>query len=89
MIRDLIGRDEPALPLALLLTWYRDRAVQAVGATGVGSHNADLLPTQPSSASDAVRAADAVTAALARLRRGNPNRQLLLEALFLRLQNVQ
>ncbi|HUI26610.1 MAG TPA: DNA polymerase III subunit delta' [Candidatus Kryptonia bacterium] len=90
MIRDMTERDEPALPLTLVLTWYRDLAVQAVGARGVGLHNADLLAEQPQlSAESAVRAADAVTAALARLRRGNPNRQLLLEALLLHLRDAR
>jgi DNA polymerase III subunit delta' len=90
MIRDATGGDDPALPLALMLTWYRDRAVQAAGAEDVGLHNADLLAarsTAPSLA--AVRQAEEVIDALARLRRGNPNRQLLLEDLFLRLRSGQ
>jgi len=86
MIQDATGRDDPALPLAVMLTWYRDQAVQAVGAGAVGWRNADLLARMPAaSAESAGRHADAVIESLARLRRGNPNRQLLLEALFLRL----
>ena len=91
MIRDAIGRDEPALPLAMLLTWYRDQAVRAVGAAeAVGLHQSDRLPASAMVVAAllpaAVRGADAVTETLARLRRGNPNRQLVLEALFLQLQ---
>jgi DNA polymerase-3 subunit delta' len=86
MIQDATGRDDPALPLALMLTWYRDQAVHAVGADEVGLRNADLVADMPAGGAEtAVAHAEAVIDALARLRRGNPNRQLLLEALFLRL----
>ena len=86
MIQDATGRADPALPLALMLTWYRDQAVHAVGADEVGLRNADLVSDLPATgAEEAVAHAEAIIDALARLRRGNPNRQLLLEALFLRL----
>ncbi|MBI3388589.1 MAG: DNA polymerase III subunit delta' [Deltaproteobacteria bacterium] len=85
MIHDATGRDEPTLPLALIWSWYRDQAVVAAGAD-VGLRNADFSAVPPvSDATIAVRHADAVADALAQVRRGNPNRQLLLEALFLRL----
>lgn len=87
MIREATARDDPAQPLGLMLTWYRDQAVNAADAAAIGLHNADLMPSTPrGSIGAAVRRADAVIDVLARLRRGNPNRQLLIEALFLRLQ---
>ncbi|HXQ20559.1 MAG TPA: DNA polymerase III subunit delta' [Candidatus Acidoferrales bacterium] len=68
-----LGRPESDLPvkLDLLLSQYRDAAVQAV-------ENAQT-------AREALRGADLVHDAREALRRGNPNRQLLLEALLLRL----
>jgi DNA polymerase-3 subunit delta' len=77
---------DPVLPLTLMLTWYRDQAVRAVGAERVGLRNADLADAVPvANAASAIRRAEIVTDALTRLRRGNPNRQLLWEAVFLRL----
>jgi len=78
------------VPLAMALTWYRDLAVRALGPADVALHNADLLDERAAIPVDrAVRHADAITSALARLRRQNPNRQLLLEALFLQLRDAR
>ncbi|MBI4518335.1 MAG: DNA polymerase III subunit delta' [Deltaproteobacteria bacterium] len=88
MIQETTGRDDPALPLAIMLTWYRDQAVRAVGAETIGLRNADLASHLPPTRSEtAVHGSEALTQALACLRRSNPNRQLLLEALFLRLRS--
>jgi DNA polymerase-3 subunit delta' len=86
MIREITARDDPALPLGLMLTWYRDQAVRAAGTVDVELHNPDPMTPLPPSMTNTVRCADTVIDALARLRRGNPNRQLLFDALFLRLR---
>jgi DNA polymerase-3 subunit delta' len=71
--------------LELLLSHYRDDAVRAVGAAHLApGADATVVPS-----SDTLRAAlrrvDSVQAAWGALHRSNPNRQLLLEALLLRL----
>jgi hypothetical protein len=80
-----LGRaeQEMATRLDLLLHAYRDAAVNAV--TGNRAHS---LPAGGLCVADpeaAVRAAEAVAHALRTLRRRNPNRLLLAEALALRL----
>jgi DNA polymerase-3 subunit delta' len=72
-----LGRTEPemATRLEALLEWYRTQAVAAV--TG-----GDNDPERP------LRGADAVNEALRVLRRRNPNRGLLAEALLLRLSRL-
>jgi DNA polymerase-3 subunit delta' len=81
-------RNQPELALALMLTWFRDQAVRAAGAESIGLYNADLgARLTTARLANAVHDAELVTEALAQLRRGNPNRQLLLESLFLRLRH--
>lgn len=67
--------------LELLLRRYRDDAVRAVGAEHLAAGFATTAATVPA----ALRSADAVHAAWEAVRRSNPNRQLLLEALLFRL----
>lgn len=79
-----LGRTEQgtAARLELLLSWCRDAAA---GALRQG-HPAEPLPL--GDAVCAVRAGELVADAIAALRRRNPNRPLLLEALCLRLASL-
>jgi DNA polymerase-3 subunit delta' len=70
--------------LETLLAQYRDDALRAIGAPQLALHPARPLPA-PQSAPTLLRHADAVYDAWSAIRRGNPNRQLLFEALLLRL----
>ena len=74
-----------AMKLEALLAAYRDAALRGIGA----EHLVHTAPTAAEQTTPAVRTslqrAAAVQAAWTALRRGNPNRQLLLEALLLRL----
>jgi DNA polymerase-3 subunit delta' len=72
---------EVGVKLETLFRAYRDAALRAAGVAQPS------VPAPPSSESLSVilRRADAVHDAWRTLRRGNPNRQLLLEALLLRL----
>ena len=79
-----LGRTEQEMAVRLerMLAWYRDAAVRMVGggapeASGGGATVFDSETT--------ARCADAVAEALRTLRRRNPNRLLLAEALALRL----
>jgi DNA polymerase-3 subunit delta' len=74
-----LGRPESdvAVKLDLLLSHYRDAAVHAVESTATDQARRAAL-----------RGADLVHDAKDAIRRGNPNRQLLLEALLLRLARV-
>jgi DNA polymerase-3 subunit delta' len=69
---------EVALKLEMLLSHYRDDAVHAVQAAAAA----------PSRVHAVLRRADTVNDAWHAVRRGNPNRQLLLEALLLRLARL-
>ena len=78
---------DAAVKLEAVLAHYRDEAVRAVGASQLAVHPASgTVAALPVSA--ALRRADAVYQAWIAIRRGNPNRQLLLEALLLRLSRV-
>lgn len=79
-----LGRTEQgtAARLELLLSWYRDAAVGSV-RPGDGS-----VPPRPGDPDRAVRAGAFVAEAMSALRRRNPNRPLLLEALCLRLASL-
>lgn len=76
---------ETTVKLELLLSQYRDAALHAVAATPTAGEAAAV---QPPALQPMVRGAEAVHEACAALRRGNPNRQLLLEALLLRLARL-
>jgi DNA polymerase-3 subunit delta' len=69
-----------ATKLEMLLSDLRDEAVH-----GVSAETLDASPTSAVKLRSLLRRADAVDAAWNLIRRGNPNRQLLLEALLLRL----
>ncbi len=72
-----LGKSEHEMVVRLegLLGWYRDQAVRAVAGPSAAALDARA----------AVRGADIVAEALRTLRRRNPNRPLLAEALALRL----
>jgi DNA polymerase III subunit delta' len=72
----VLGRTEPEMTARLeaLLEWYRAKAVSAV--------RGEMSPDGP------IRSADVVGDALRTLRRRNPNRGLLAEALLLRLSRL-
>jgi DNA polymerase-3 subunit delta' len=76
----MFGRNERDMAVRLegLLRWYREEAVRAVsGAASAETPAGDVDP--------ALRRAEVVADALRTLRRTNPNRPLLAEALLLRL----
>lgn len=75
---------EAASKLETLLAEYRDQTLHAVGAGHLARRSDPPVVPAPV----ALRRAEAVTRALDSLRRGNPNRQLLLEALLLRLARI-
>ena len=85
-ISKVLGGTEQEMTTKLeeLLAWYHEAAVQSTM-----SSNTDSAPTDPAARhmdrEAAVRRADAVADALRMLRRFNPNRPLLAEALALRL----
>jgi len=82
MVQELTNPEaDLGVKLEALLREYRDDAVRAVGAAHLAAPS--QLATAPVSAT--LRRADAVHEARRTLRRTNPNRQLLLEALLLRL----
>jgi DNA polymerase-3 subunit delta' len=74
-----LGRTEQEMSTRLegLLAWYRDAAARAITSPAGGEADLDL--------GSAVRCAGIVADALRTLRRHNPNRSLLAEALLLRL----
>lgn len=77
----MFGRNEQDMTVRLegLLRWYREEAVLAV------SGDASSGETSPLTADSALRRAEIVADALRTLRRTNPNRSLLSEALLLKL----
>jgi len=77
--------NQTAVKLEALLAAYRDAALRAVGAGQLARPGAAATHHKSLSARLALQRADAVHAAWTALRRGNPNRQLLLEALLLSL----
>jgi DNA polymerase-3 subunit delta' len=77
---------DTAIKLELLLCQLRDDAVRALGAAHLVPTDApSAAPPDVRSVAETLRAADLVHATREAMRRGNPNRQLLLEALLLRL----
>lgn len=90
LANELSQPEAQALPkLELLLSHFRDEALRAVGAGALASADAN---GPPAAAVDAVRTAlrqaDAVHAAWMAMRRSTPNRQLLMEALVMRLADA-
>ncbi len=77
---------DAGVKLEALLAQYRDDAVRAIGAPQLAVHPPS--PATPVSSSVLLRRADAVYDAWSATRRGNPNRQLLFEALLLRLARL-
>ncbi len=73
-----------AVKIEMLLSHYRDDAVRAVGAAHLALRR-QVAPVAATDLRSAMRRTDAVHKAWEGLRWGNPNRQLLLEALLLRL----
>lgn len=80
-----LGRTEPEMTARLegLLEWYRMQAVGAIRGRTDNESSSSLI-----GAETAVRAADTIRDGLRMLRRRNPNRQLLAEALLLRLSRM-
>jgi DNA polymerase-3 subunit delta' len=80
----VLNQPEAATPmkLELLLSHYRHQAVRSLGAAVLAPAGVDA-PPEP--LATVLRRADAVNDACGLLRRGSPNRQLLLEALLLRM----
>jgi len=76
---------DAGVKLETLLTQYRDDMVHRIGASQLAQHPASPTPT---SVGALLRRADAVYDAWTAARRGNPNRQLLFEALLLRLARL-
>jgi DNA polymerase-3 subunit delta' len=77
----MFGRNEQDMSVRLqgLLRWYREEAVSAVSADAPGEEMPGVV------VDTAVRRAEIVADALRTLRRTNPNRPLLAEALLLKL----
>jgi DNA polymerase III subunit delta' len=73
--------------LETLLAQYRDDALRAIGAPQLALHPAHPAAA-PVSIHTLLRRADAVYDAWSATRRGNPNRQLLVEALLLQLARL-
>ncbi|MFQ5667194.1 MAG: DNA polymerase III subunit delta' [Candidatus Binatia bacterium] len=78
--------EDVAVKLEMLLGQYRDDALRSIeaGQLGRGDAAVSWLTTRPALRS-IVRCTDAVHNAASAIRHSNPNRQLLLEALLLRL----
>jgi DNA polymerase-3 subunit delta' len=74
------------MKLETMLVRYRDEAMRAIGAPHLALHPAD--PPAAAALQTQLRRADAVYDAWSALRRGTPNRQLLLEALLLDLARL-
>jgi DNA polymerase-3 subunit delta' len=77
---------DAGVKLETVLAQYRDDALRAIGAPQLTLHPAS--PPAAASVQTHLRRADAVYDAWSAIRRGNPNRQLLLEALLLRLARL-
>lgn len=80
-----LGRSEPEMTARLegLLEWYRMQAVATIRGRTDNESSISLI-----GAETAVQAADTIRDGLRMLRRRNPNRQLLAEALLLRLSRI-
>ena len=76
---------DTGMNLEMLLSQLRDDAVRSLGAEHLALRDAADAPADAHGLRDTLLAADLVHGAREALRRGNPNRQLLLEALLLRL----
>jgi len=77
---------DAGVKLETLLAQYRDDALRAIGAPQLALHPPSTLSDLPAAA--LLRRGDAVYETWSALRRGNPNRQLLFEALLLRLAQL-
>ena len=91
-IANRIGLPEAdtGMKLEMLLSQLRDDAVRAVRADHpVASAAAATAPAGERGVRATLLAADLIHAAREAMRRGNPNRQLLLEALLLRLARTE
>jgi DNA polymerase-3 subunit delta' len=81
---------DTAMKLEMLLSQLRDDAVRGLGAAHLASSKAtSSTATGAHSVRAMVAAADLVHDTREAMRRGNPNRQLLLEALLLRLARTE
>jgi DNA polymerase-3 subunit delta' len=78
---------DAGVKLETLLAQYRDDALRAIGAPQLALYPASPSPA-PTSTHTLLRRVDAVYDAWSATRRGNPNRQLLFEALLLRLARL-
>ena len=78
---------DAGVKLETLLAQYRDDALRAIGAPQLALHPPSPAAA-PASTHALLRRADAVYDAWSATRRGNPNRQLLFEALLLRLARL-
>jgi DNA polymerase III subunit delta' len=86
LAQELNRPDAVALQLEVVLSHFRDDAVRAIGAAHLAVDAGDeARQSAPVDLRAALRRADAVHNAWSLLRRGNPNRQLLLEGLLLQL----
>jgi len=76
---------DATVKLETLLTQYRDDMMHMIGAPQLAQHSHSPVPA---SVPVLLRRADAMYDAWSATRRGNPNRQLLFEALLLRLARL-
>jgi len=76
---------DAGVKLETLLTQYRDDLLHMIGAPQLAQHPQSPVPA---SVATLLRRADAVYDTWSASRRGNPNRQLLFEALLLRLARL-
>jgi len=90
-LANAIGLPETDAPMKLemLLSELRDAAVRALRAEHPAMTDAPDAPGDARGLRGTLLAADLVHGAREALRRGNPNRQLLLEALLLRLARTE
>jgi DNA polymerase-3 subunit delta' len=80
---------DTGMKLEMLLSQLRDAAVRGLGAEHLALRNAADAAGDERGLRSTLVAAELVHGAREALRRGNPNRQLLLEALLLRLARTQ
>lgn len=80
---------DTGMKLEMLLSQLRDDAVRGLGAQHLILRDAADTPADERGLRTTLLAADLVHGTREAMRRGNPNRQLLLEALLLRLARTQ
>jgi len=80
---------DTGMKLEMLQSQLRDDAVRSLGAEHLALRGAEDAATDERSLRGKLLAAELVHDAREAIRRGNPNRQLLLEALLLRLARTQ